>query len=204
MHLQQTKQASAKSGGPQYYFHNLDEATRIYLRTKGMVPVALVTPYGATKSHFYAVGKDHKLGQKKGKFFPQPGNVGHDRIQMGHAGESIGESIRGWFHLKSGQFERIDLKSEIIDNAFYLTPTKVKYSKSDQSRPLIVAHRPLTFERNYISPLWRDQIKKLGTAAVAWSFREIGRVVRDHYPMPSVPHIQEQDLLRASCPLEVL
>ena len=59
MHLQQTKKGSIKTGGPQYYFHDLDDAILVYLRKKGAVPVALVTPYGATKSDFFALGKDH-------------------------------------------------------------------------------------------------------------------------------------------------
>ena len=50
MHLQQTKKVSLGTGGPQYYFHNLDDHIRLYLRSKGAVRVALVTPYGATKS----------------------------------------------------------------------------------------------------------------------------------------------------------
>lgn len=204
MHLQQTKQGSSKSGGPQYYFHNLDESVRIYLRSKGIVRVALVTPYGATKTDFFAVGKDHKLGQKNGVFLPQAGSVGHDRIQMGNANESIGEAIRHWFKLPSGQFERIDLKLETIDDSFYLTPTKVKYSAGQKAKTLVVSHRPLTFERAYVSPFWSEQITNLGAHKVEWSFREIARIVKDHYPVPSVPYIKEEDLLRASGALERL
>lgn len=70
MHLQQTKRASRATGGPQYYFHDLTEAVKLYLREKGVVAVALVTPYGATKSHFFAVSRDRKLG--KGQK-PEPG-----------------------------------------------------------------------------------------------------------------------------------
>jgi len=95
MHLQQTKVDSIKSGGPQYYLHNLTDHIKLYLRNKGVVPVALVTPYGATRSQYYAVGKDHKLGLERKA---ESGKVGHDRIQGG-GGESIGESIRNWFRL---------------------------------------------------------------------------------------------------------
>jgi hypothetical protein len=204
MHLQQTKRASAETGGPQYYFHHLDNAIRTYLRVEGVVPVALVTPYGATKSHFYAVGKDHKLVLRHGTLVAGPGKVGHDRIQMGAAGESIGEAIRGWFKLPAGQFERIDITVDTIDDAFYLTPIKVKYSASNTSRTIAVSRNPLTFERHYVSRLWRDQIKRLGNQQVEWSFREIARIVRDHLPAPSVSHIKEEDLLRASGPLERL
>jgi hypothetical protein len=57
MHLQQTKRDSRASGGPQYYFHNLTDPIKTYLRAKGAVRVALVTPYGATKSDYFAVSK---------------------------------------------------------------------------------------------------------------------------------------------------
>jgi len=178
-----------------------------HLRKKGAVRVALVTPYGATKSDFFAVGEGHKLDRSKDRFTVQPGRVGHDRIQAGRAGESIGEAIRSWFKLPIGQFERIDLEIKIIDDCFYLTPTSVKYSSSPRLRDLTVSHRPLSFDRTYISGLWKDQIERLEKAArgeLEWSFREIARVVRDHVPQPSVPFIKEEDLLRASGPLERL
>ena len=207
MHLQQTKRASARTGGPQYYFHSLPGYVLSYLRQEGAVRVALVTPYGATKSDFFAVGKDHKLDWEKERITIQAGNVGHDRIQAGRAGKSIGEAIRSWFKLPAGQFERIDLDIEIIDDCFYLTPTKVKYAGSPRSKDLAVSHRPLSFERNHISKLWKDQIERLGRVTedvMEWSFREITRIVRDHFPRASVPFIKEEDLLRASGPLERL
>jgi hypothetical protein len=85
MHLQQTKRESRGSGGPQYYFHDLSDVVKSYLRHKGAV--ALITPYGATKSDYFAVSANHKLDAKQKTV---AGNVGHDRIQQGHAGESIG------------------------------------------------------------------------------------------------------------------
>lgn len=125
MHLQQTKRGSRASGGPQYYFHDLPDFVKHYLRDKGSVRVALVTPYGATKSNYFAVSANHKLDSKMN---PVPGKVGHDRIQQGHAGKSIGESIRYWYKLYEGDFERIDLDIDIRDDAFYLTPLRFKYA----------------------------------------------------------------------------
>ncbi len=52
MHLQQTKRESRGSGGPQYYFHDLTPEVKEHLRKQGVVQVALVTPYGATKTHY--------------------------------------------------------------------------------------------------------------------------------------------------------
>src|SRR5437879_373402 len=95
VHLQQTKRGSRDTGGPQYYFHDLTGPVKTYLRKEGAVRLALVTPYGATKSDYFAVSKDHKL-DPSGNIVT--GKVEHDRIQKGHAGESIGESIRKWYN----------------------------------------------------------------------------------------------------------
>ena len=44
MHLQQTKRGSRLKGGPQYYFHDLTDPVKTYLRKKGAVRLALCTP----------------------------------------------------------------------------------------------------------------------------------------------------------------
>jgi hypothetical protein len=199
MYLQQTKRASAASGGPQYYFHDLSESVKTYLRSKGKVHVALVTPYGATKSHFFAVGKDHKI--ESGEVVT--GAVGHDRIQQGKGEASIGEQIRHWYGLPAGQFERIDIEVETIDDAFYLRPIRCKYADSTRSKQLDKVERPLTFTIDYMSPFWRKQLEKVKRVQpdiLRWSILEICRVVRDHRPETRVAHVQEQDLLRTSVP----
>lgn len=119
MHLQQTK-GKYRAGGPQYYFHKLTEGVKIYLRAKGAVRVALVTPYGATRTNYYAVSEDRKLDQN---LLPIKGNVGHDRIQQGGAAESIGEAIRLWYKLSPGDFKTIEVDVEIIDDAPLLVLT---------------------------------------------------------------------------------
>jgi len=202
VHLQQTKRASIKSGGPQYYFHDLTNPVKTYLRKEGAVRVALVTPYGATKSDYFAVSKDHKMDAKHR---PVSGKVGHDRIQQGHAGESIGESIRKWYNLASGDFERIDVEIDIPEDILYLTPLRYKYANSPKSRELNKIERPLTFTRDYVSPFWKEQLtniesKKSGTTI--WSLLEICRIVKDHLPSSKVAHIQETDILRAAGPLK--
>lgn len=202
MHLQQTKRGSRDTGGPQYYFHDLTGPVKAYLRKEGSVRLALVTPYGATKSDYFAVSKDHKFDSNRKVV---SGKVGHDRVQQGHAGESIGESIRTWYNLASGDFERIDVNIEIVEDFFYLSPTKYKYANSPKTREITQIERPLTFTREYVSPFWKDQIshveaKKSGTTI--WSLAEICRVVKDHCVGSKVAHIQEQDILRASGPLK--
>lgn len=204
MHLQQTKRGSRGTGGPQYYFHNLTGAVKTYLREQGAVRVALVTPYGATKSDYFAVSKDHKLGEKQK---PVPGNVGHDRIQQGQAGESIGEAIRIWYKLPTGDFERINIDIEIIDDVFYLTPLTYKYANGVKEKEIRRIERPLTFTQDYVSPLWVQQLvllSKKQADLVAWSLEEICRVVKDHRSISKLAHIQETDILRASGPLRHL
>lgn len=204
MHLQQTKRGSRASGGPQYYFHNLTDAVKVYLRKKGAVRVALVTPYGATKSDYFAVGKQHKLDTASR---PVAGNVGHDRIQQGLAGESIGEAIRFWYQLPKGDFEKIGIEIEIIDDVFYLTPHSYKYASTAKEREIARVERPLTFTRDYTSQLWVKQlthIKKDQLELLAWSLEEICRVMKDHRPETKLAYIQETDILRASGPLKHL
>jgi hypothetical protein len=204
MHLQQTKRGSIDTGGPQYYFHDLSDAVKTYLRSKGAVRVALVTPYGATKTDYFAVSEDRKLNAAQKAV---PGNVGHDRIQQGHAAQSIGEAIRLWYKLPTGNFERIDVDIDIRDDAFYLTPLKCKYAGRRRTFEIPTVDHPLTFTSSYVSPLWKLQlqaIEKKEPGIVAWSLNEICRVVKDHLPTTKLPHIQEPDILRASGPLKHL
>jgi hypothetical protein len=204
MHLQQTKRGSLETGGPQYYFHDLSDAVKTYLRAKGAVRVALVTPYGATKTEYFAVSTDRKLDSQQK---PVPGNVGHDRIQQGRAGQSIGEAIRLWYNLPSGNFERIDVEIDIRDDAFYLMPLKCKYAGRSATREIETVDHPLTFSTAYVSPFWKLQLQEIDKkqrGLVAWSLTEICRVVKDHLPKSRLPHIQEPDILRASGPLKHL
>lgn len=202
MHLQQTKRGSIASGGPQYYFHDLSDPVSTYLRAQGAVRVALVTPYGATKSDFFAVGKDHKLLSDDGKV--TTGKVGHDRIQQGNATESIGEAIRDWYLLSTGNFERIDVDVQIVEDIFYVRPLSCKYASQSRTIELPVVERPLTFTLDYQSPFWRKQIDSVDRKLALWSLEEICRVVKDHRPSTRLAHIQETDILRASGPLRHL
>lgn len=204
MHLQQTKRGGRDRGGPQYYFHDLTEHAKTFLRKKGAVPVALVTPYGATKSNYSAVGMDAKLDKQ---YRPIPGKVGHDRIQQGSASESIGESIRTWYRLPPGDFERIDVDLEVRDDVFYLTPLAYKYAAKAKAKEIARIDKPLTFTSDYVSRFWTEQlihVNKKNPGIVGWALDEICRVVKDHRPGTRLSHIQEPDLLRASGPLKHL
>src|ERR1051325_2819953 len=102
MHLPQTKTASRATRGPQYYFHSIPGHIKAFLRREGACEVVLQTPYGIAKSSFMAVDRDHKLDRANK---PVPGKVGHDRIQQAEGTQSIGEAIRHWYGLKTGDFE---------------------------------------------------------------------------------------------------
>jgi hypothetical protein len=204
MHLQQTKRGSRLTGGPQYYFHDLSEPVKLFLRKKGAVRVALVTPYGATKSDYFAVSSEHKLDRR---YRAVPGSVGHDRIQQGKANESIGESIRSWYKLPSGDFERIDVDIDIRDDVFYVTPLLYRYVGGRRQKEIERLERPLSFTQDYASPLWVRQLAHVDRrqpGIVAWSLNEICRIAADHRKGSRLAHIQETDILRASGPLRHL
>jgi hypothetical protein len=138
MHLQQTKQGSRKSGGQQFYLHELAPTIKTYLRARQTVPVALKTPQGVTSPIYLAVSKYAKL-DKQGQVVP--GKVGHDRIQGGRvlgglASESIGEAIRQHYQLESGNYERIYLDLELVNDILYLTPQEIEYANSDVIEPI--------------------------------------------------------------------
>lgn len=200
MHLQQTKAGSRKSGGPQYYFHDLTEPIKDYLRRKGACPVVLQTPYGIAESPFVAVGRDHKLLQN-GRV--TSGLVGHDRIQQSTgADESIGEAIRYWYDLARGRdFERIDVNVR-IDNfgQFILAPLKFHFRGKSRVAELEFLDRPLSFTRRHQSPLWVQHIDALvhsHPAEIRWVMQETTRVAREHLD-PNIRDVHEVDLLRVA------
>ncbi len=204
MHLQQTKRGSRASGGPQYYFHDLTKHIKGYLRSQEAVAVALVTPYGATPSTFMALATDAKLSPS-GKVIR--GSVGHDRIQEAAAGESIGEAIRRWYKLRSGDFERINVEIDVLDDKFYLTPVGYKYAHAPKTHTIQQPEFPLSFNDKKQSELWRRQLRHIRDTQPEmwrWSLEEICRVAKAHAPGAETRYAKEEDLLRASGPLKVL
>lgn len=205
MHLQQTKAKSRRSGGPQYYFHDLTEPVKEFLRRHGACPVVLQTPYGITTSPFMAVGRDHKL-TKGGKAVK--GNVGHDRIQQAHGTQSIGEAIRYWYSIEgTGDFETIDVDARIHpDGHFIVVPTAVlmRGARRKSVREKVAA--PLSFHEDHQSKLWRQQIAKRrneSAAHITWAASQINHVVAGHRDSEA-KHILESDLLRAAGALSLL
>lgn len=204
MHLQQTKDKSRASGGPQYYFHGLTDPVKEFLRRRGACPVVLQTPYGIASSPFVAVDKDHKLTDGK----PAPGRVGHDRIQQAHGTQSIGEAIHYWYGIKTkGDFERIDVEASIHpDGHFILVPTAVSLRETARPKVLEKIAWPLSFHRDYQSKLWRKQIdakRKDSVSDVAWAASQVRRVVSEHND-PKASNILESDLLRTAGALSKL
>lgn len=204
MHLQQTKSESRVTGGPQYYFHDLPQTIKNFLRQRGACPVILETPYGITSSSFMAVGRDHKL---TASMKAVPGKVGHDRIQQGSGDGSIGEAIRHWYGIKTrADFERIDVEVRIhSEGHFILTPTRVTLRGKRRLIALRRPLRPLSFHRDLQSRLWKDQIEEIRRRkpqCIGWAAQQIQAVVRDHASTPA--SVSEADLLRAAGALSKL
>lgn len=204
MHLQQTKQDSRKSGGPQYWLQEIPDAIRNHLQAEKAVPVALVTPYGATPSDFRAVWRDAKL-TRDGKI--KPANAQHERIQKAGGPASIGEEIRRWYRLKPGDFYRIDIEIQILDDKFYLTPLGYNYGEGRKIQAIPQPEFLLSYNNRRQSDLWKQQlahVEKARPELWRWSIGEICRVAQARAKDSEFRYVMEQDLLRASGPLNVL
>lgn len=210
MHLQQTKVGSRKSGGPQYYFHDIPDHIKAFLRQKGACDVVLETPYGIATAPFKAVSKEHKW--ENGKI--RPGNVGHDRIQQAGANTSIGEAIRKWYCLHKGDFETIDIEVEIVEQKlpsrkkihhFIVRPIAAKI-RGKKRIPLAFSPSPLSVHEAHESPLWRKQFKssleKFHKSDITWAFNQIEIVVNDHL-RKEYKNLHEADILRVAGALNV-
>lgn len=205
MHIQQTKDESRGTGGPQYYLHTVPETVKDFLRRTGACPVMLQTPYGIAKSSFMAVGRDHKLD---GRGRVVRGKVGHDRIQQASGGESIGEAIRHWYGLARGRdFERIDLDVTLHpEGHFIVIPTGATMRGGRRAMKLERIPAPLSFHHDHQSKLWRQQIaarRKASAQDVSWAESQIQRVLKEHRDS-TARNIHEADLLRVSGALAML
>jgi len=199
MHLQQTKAGSRDTGGPQYFFHDVPEAIKNFLRRQGACPVVLQTPYGIASSSFMAVGRDHKLGPRD-KILR--GRVGHDRIQQASGTTSIGEAIRHWYGLPLKQdFRRIDVDVQIHpEGHFILAPLRAYLRGGKRAREIERPLFPLSFHHNFQSSLWRRQIDRFRADQPDqkdWLCDQFQRVVREHHATQS-RNMHEADLLRAA------
>ena len=202
MHINQTKDESLKSGGPQYYLDGVPDHIKEFLRKRGACPVVLQTPYGIASSSFTAVGRDHKISGA-GKIVV--GKVGRDRIQ---GKESIGEAIRYWYGLRGGRaFKRIDLDAAIHpDGHFILIPTAVTMRGAKRAQILEKVNSPLSFHRDYQSKFWKKQIeacRKESANDVSWAGSQIRRVVTEH-EKADTKNVHEADLLRVAGALSVI
>lgn len=201
MHLQQTKNKSRKGGGPQYYLQDMPKPVKEFLRNRGACKVVLQTRYGIAVSPFWALDKDHKL--EKGEVVP--GSVGHDRIQHGSGGQSIGEAIRHWFGIKSKHdFERIDVQA-VIDPKDHLIIAPTTVTMRGEKRKLVLEklHAPLSFHSDHQSKLWKTQLGSISPVDRKWAASQLKRIVLEHQDS-EVKYIKEEDLLRSSGALFML
>jgi hypothetical protein len=204
MHLQQTKQGSRVFGGPQYWLQKIPDAIRNHLRAERAVPVALVTPYGATPSDFRALWRDAKLTHD---LKIVKANRQHEAIQKAGARGSIGEEIRQWYRLKPGDFYRINIEIQVLDDKFYLTPVGYNFEKDAPIQAIPRPEFPLSYNNRRQSDLWKRQlahVQKAHPEMWRWSIGEICRVAQAHAKNAGYANVAEQDLLRASGPLKIL
>ena len=195
--IQQTKQRSRKSGGPQYYVQGLEDRDKSFLHAQGACEVWLCTPYGVVQSGLMAVAGDRVLhdGRLRG------GNVGHDRIQRQSARLSIGEQVKHWFNIgNEGEPDRIDFFFRNYKRAFILVPRRIAFAGGrGRGRSLHVDPQPLTFTDYHRSELIQKQALSLRQKpqTLRWVIEQLDRVVHDHVEDPC-PHLKEEDLLRTS------
>jgi len=187
--IQQTKQESRKSGGPQYYLQGIEDATRTVLHARGACEVWLGTPYGIVESGLVAVAKDRVLEGDR----LRPGKVGHDRIQRRRADASIEGQLRYWYLIPAQDIIRVDFAEYLYKSALLLIPTKVRFSIG-RTKSLCFNTHPLTFTAHVQSPLLVDQVTACRDAE--WVHFQLNSVLRDH--TDGRTHVLESDLLRTS------
>src|SRR5207253_536958 len=100
--IEQTKKASGKSGGPQYYLQDISDHSRVLLRNYQRRPVRLWTPYGVVDSGLQAVSS-------------AVGSVGHDRVQSGGRVPNIADQIAKWYNLRRSDIERLEFDDSFDD-----------------------------------------------------------------------------------------
>jgi len=112
--IEQTKKASSKSGGPQYYLQEINQHNKAILRQFGKRPVRLWTPYGVIDSGLMAVSSS-------------VGSVMHDRVQSGRRVPNVADQIANWFGLNRADIETIEFEDSFDHDSFVIKPSHVKF-----------------------------------------------------------------------------
>lgn len=192
-HIEQTKNGSRKSGGPQYYLQDVSPATRTMLDRFGRVPVRLWIPYGMIESRLTAVSSS-------------VGRVGHDRIQSGGRVPSVADQIAGWFALTRANIERIEVDDHFDEEGMLvLLARRVKFFNKTRKQNLLYDSHPLTIIRTHRSPVLIEHLQdrsRFSKTCRVWIRDQISAIVADH--KHNTKHLNEYDLLRASGALDKL
>ena len=195
----QTKQGSRATGGPQYYLHDLEVATKTTLRKLGRCEVWLGTPYGVVQSGLTAVAADKVLDGERVK----PGKVGHDRLQRHDAAYSVEAEIVRWYGMgTTSPIKRVDVRDKCYHskatgrNAILLMPERVVF-QNGRARALPFEHNPLTFTVTHQSRLILRQLDRASRGDLEWMKGQIAQVIEDHLER-RVKYLGEEDLLRTS------
>ncbi len=189
--IEQTKKASGKSGGPQYYLQDLNEHNLATLRRFSRRPVRLWTPYGVVDSGLEAVSS-------------AVGSVGHDRVHSGRKAPSIADQIAHWFNLNRADIEHLEFDDSFDDDSFVVRPTYVKFFGRKGRKNLYPDSHPLSLTARHRSPLLTSHLRasKIAKEWLAWASDQIGGMIEEHAKGPA--DVDERDLLRSSGALDLL
>ncbi len=191
--IEQTKKASGKSGGPQYYLQEINEHSKVALRQFERRPVRLWTPYGVVDSGLTAVSST-------------VGSVGHDRLQTGGRGgvPNIADQIANWYGLNRADIETIEFEDSFDHECFVIKPSHVKFFGRKGRKTLYPDVQPLTLVSNHRSTLLMNHLVELkrGKDGLGWVTSQIRGMIDDH--SRGVQFVHEFDLLRSSGALDLL
>jgi hypothetical protein len=191
-HIEQTKKASGKSGGPQYYLQDLSEHSREVLRQFRRRPVRLWTPYGIVESGLEAVSS-------------AIGSVGHDRVQSGGRVANVADQIAHWYGLNRADIEHIEFDDSFDHDSFVILPSHVKFFNRKAKKTVYPDSHPLTFVAGHRSALLADHLRKgtgLGKDWLTWIRKQLATMIEEHARDPI--DLDERDLLRASGALDLI
>jgi len=190
--IEQTKKASIKSGGPQYYLQDLADNNKDLLRAKDRCPVRLWTPYGVIESGLTAVSSGI-------------GKVGHDRVQSGRKRPNIAAQIAHWYGLRVTDIERIEFEDSFDHDSFVIRPRRIKFRGKRNMQTVYPDAGPLTVTSGHKSELVVRHIRHVSRTRkedLRWAAAQIAEISHQHSQRKR--HVDERDLLRTSGALSKL
>jgi hypothetical protein len=191
--IEQTKKASIKSGGPQYYLQGLSDHVQQSLAHFLRRPVRLWTPYGIVESGLTAVSSE-------------VGSVEHDRVQSGRKVPSIANQLANWYSLNWNDIETITFDDSFdSDSHIVIKPRDVKFRGKARRKPVFPDENPLTVIRGRHGSLLVEHLHRMKEDhkwCFPWATEQLESIVAEH--KTESKNVHEFDLLRASGALDKL